>query len=257
VSLLGTLLATARDVAPIAAVLFGCQYLVIRRPIPHLSRVLLGFVFVWLGLSLFLVGLERALFPLGELMARQLTSDDLLPASGSTARSWMDYGWVYAFAFAVGAATTIAEPSLIAVGLKAEAISGGAIRPYPFRIAVALGVAVGICLGAVRIVLGFPLAWLIVGAYAVVIVQTIFAPRMIVPLAYDSGGVTTSTITVPIVAALGLGLASAVPGRSPLLDGFGMIALASIFPIISVIGYAQLAELRGPKKTEGEPQEKD
>lgn len=256
-SLLQTLLSTARDVAPIAAVLFGCQYLVIRRPVPHLPRVLLGFVFVLLGLALFLVGLEQALFPLGELMAKQLTSEALLPTPGPAGRAWTDYGWVYAFAFAVGAATTIAEPSLIAVGIKAEAISGGAIRPFPFRVAVAFGVAVGISLGAVRIVLGFPLAWLIMAAYGVVILQTLFAPRMIVPLAYDSGGVTTSTITVPIVAALGLGLASAVPGRSPLLDGFGMIALASIFPIITVIGYAQLAELRGRRRREQESEEKD
>jgi hypothetical protein len=250
---LDTLLDTALDVAPIAAVLFGCQYLVIRRPVPRLGRVLLGFGFVWVGLSLFLVGLERALFPLGELMARQLTSDALLPTPDPSGRSWTDYGWVYAFAFAVGAATTIAEPSLIAVGLKAEEISGGAIRPFSFRVAVALGVAVGITLGAMRIGLGVPLEWIIIAAYAVVIVQTPFAPRMIVPLAYDSGGVTTSTITVPIVAALGLGLASAVPGRSPLLDGFGMIALASIFPIISVIGYAQLAALR--QRREREPEE--
>ena len=234
-------LSTLLDVAPIAAIIFGFQYVVIRRPVPHLPRVLAGFGFVWLGLCLFLLGLEQALFPLGELMASQLTSDELL-ADSEAGRSWTDYVWVYLFAFAIGAATTIAEPSLIAVGLKAGELSGGALEPFSFRIAVALGVAVGISLGSLRIVTGFPLPWLIVGAYAVVIVQTLFTPKSIVPLAFDSGGVTTSTITVPIVAALGLGLATSIPGRNPLVDGFGMIALASIFPMITVMGYAQLAD---------------
>lgn len=245
-SMLGILGSTLFDIAPIAAIIFGFQYLVVRRPIPRLRAVLLGFVFVWVGLSLFLMGLERALFPLGELMATQLTSPEALPErSGEpSSRSWLDYGWVYLFAFSIGAATTIAEPSLVAVGLKAEDVSAGVIRAFPLRVAVALGVAIGISLGALRIVTGFPLHWLILIGYAIVIVQALTAPRIIIPLAFDSGGVTTSTITVPIVAALGLGVASAIPGRSPLVDGFGMIALASVFPIITVMGYAQIAEAR-------------
>ena len=150
---------------------------------------------------------------------------------------WHDYLLVYAFAAAIGFATTVAEPSLIAVALKAEEVSGGAIRAWGLRIAVAIGVAVGVALGCFRIVTGTPLPWYIVAAYIVVIVQTFRSSRTIVPLAYDSGGVTTSTVTVPVVAALGLGLAASVPGRSPLIDGFGLIAFASVFPIISVLGY--------------------
>ena len=150
--------------------------------------------------------------------------------------------WVYLFAAAIGFATTIAEPSLIAVAIKAEHVSGGTVSVWGLRVAVAIGVAIGISLGTFRIVTGTPLHYYIIVGYIVVVIQTWFAPRIIIPLAYDSGGVTTSTVTVPLVAALGLGLASTVPGRSPLLDGFGLIAFASLFPIISVMGYAQIGE---------------
>lgn len=241
--LLGVLRSTLLDILPIAGILFGFQYLVIRRPLKRLKQVLAGFGLVLLGLTLFLVGLETALFPMGSLMAEQLTSREFLPAVASEAqRHWFDYYWVYLFAFAIGASTTIAEPALIAVSIKAGEISGGTIDPLMLRIAVALGMAFGITLGALRIVLGLPLHWLVMGAYLLVIFQTLRSPRSIIPLAYDSGGVTTSTITVPIIAALGLGLADAIPGRDPILDGFGMIALACLFPIITVMGYAQLAE---------------
>ncbi|RLB60280.1 MAG: hypothetical protein DRI90_14115, partial [Deltaproteobacteria bacterium] len=144
--------------------------------------------------------------------------------------------------------TTIAEPSLIAVAHKAEEASHKAVSALGLRVAVAIGVAVGITLGTFRIVTGTPLHIYIFVGYVVVAVQTYFAPKMIVPLAYDSGGVTTSTVTVPLVAALGLGLASNVPGRSPVLDGFGLIAFASLFPIISVLGYAQLAQWMGRRR---------
>ena len=240
-----TIVATINDVLPIAAILFGFQIAVLRRPIPNLRRVMAGFVYVLLGLALFLIGLERALFPLGEVMARQLTDPAFIgvdPMASSV--DWRDYGWVYAFAFSIGFATTIAEPSLIAVALKASEVSAGAIGVWGLRIAVAIGVAVGISLGTWRIVTGLPIHWFIIAGYVIVVIQTQFAPRRIVPLAYDSGGVTTSTVTVPLVAALGLGLAETVPGRSPLIDGFGLIAFASLFPIMSVMAYAQLADLR-------------
>lgn len=238
-----SLVSTLIDIAPIAAIIFGFQYLVIRRPIKRLKEVLSGFGLVLLGLALFLVGLESALFPMGTLMAEQLTSDSFLPAIAEGAqRRWYDYYWVYLFAFAIGASTTIAEPALIAVSLKAGEISGGTINPLMLRLAVALGMAFGITLGTLRIVLGLQLQWLILAAYVLVILQTLRSPRSIIPLAFDSGGVTTSTITVPIIAALGLGLATTIPGRDPITDGFGMIALACLFPIISVMGYAQIAE---------------
>ncbi|MGB5716474.1 MAG: DUF1538 domain-containing protein, partial [Gammaproteobacteria bacterium] len=157
---------------------------------------------------------------------------------------WNDYKWIYLFAAAIGFSTTIAEPALIAVAIKAHQVSGGAITVWGLRTAVAIGVAVGITLGTFRIITGTPLHYYIIAGYVVVLVQTLYAPRTIIALAYDSGGVTTSTVTVPLVAALGLGLASTIPGRSPLLDGFGLIAFASLFPIISVMGYAQLGEWR-------------
>ncbi len=247
-----TIVATINDVLPIAAILFGFQIAVLRRPIPNLRRVLAGFVYVLFGLSLFLIGLERALFPLGEVMARQLTDPAFIGVDpNASSVDWRDYGWVYAFAFSIGFATTIAEPSLIAVALKASQVSAGAISVWGLRIAVALGVAVGIALGTWRIVTGLPIHWFIITGYIIVVIQTQFAPRRIVPLAYDSGGVTTSTVTVPLVAALGLGLAETVPGRSPLIDGFGLIAFASLFPIMSVMAYAQLADLRQQLATRG------
>jgi len=242
-----TLLLTSRDVLPIAAVIFGFQLLVIRKPIPNLKRVLIGFLYVLFGLALFLVGLEEALFPLGKVMARQLTDPVFLYGGIEQLAGeirWLDYLWVYLFAAAIGFATTIAEPSLLAVAIKAQEVSGGTIGIWGLRIAVALGVAAGIALGTFRIVTGTPLYYYIIAGYLFVIVQTLFAPRMIVALAYDSGGVTTSTVTVPLVTALGLGLASTVPGRSPVLDGFGLIAFASLFPIITVLGYAQLSQWR-------------
>ena len=246
-SLLDTLLSTLDDVLPIALVIFGFQLFVLRRPVPNLRRVLTGFVYVLLGLTLFLQGLEQALFPLGRLMAEQLTNPAfILEGTGllTSGVHWSEYYWVFIFAFAIGFSTTVAEPSLIAVAIKAHKVSGGAIGVWGLRIAVAFGVAVGIALGAWRIVTGYPLHYFIISGYVFVIIQTYFAPRMIVPLAYDSGGVTTSTVTVPLVAALGLGLAESVPGRSPLLDGFGLIAFASLFPIISVMAYAQISEFR-------------
>jgi hypothetical protein len=235
---------TMLDVAPILGILLFFQLVVLHRPIANPRRVALGMVYVVLGLSLFLVGLETALFPLGRIMAAQLTAPDFT-GIGVTAAVGdpMAYIGVYVFAFCIGFATTIAEPSLIAVGLKAQDVSGGTIRATGLRIAVAFGVAVGVSLGTWRIVSGFPLHWLITAGYAVVVVQTLFAPKAIIPLAYDSGGVTTSTVTVPLVAALGLGLASSIPGRSPLLDGFGLIALASLFPMITVMGYAQIGAI--------------
>lgn len=238
-----TFLSTIRDVLPIAAIIFGFQFAVLRRPVTNLPRVLFGFVYVILGLSLFLIGLNLALFPLGETMAMQLTAPDFLSQfrlSDDAAIHWQDYYWVYIFAFCIGFSTTIAEPSLIAVAIKANQVSGGSISINGLRIAVALGVAIGISLGSYRIVVGDPIHYYIIAGYIVVVVQTFYAPKLIVPLAYDSGGVTTSTVTVPLVAALGLGLASTVPGRSPMIDGFGLIAFASLFPIISVMAYAQI-----------------
>ncbi len=245
--LLSTTIDTLFDVLPIVIIIFGFQFLVIRQPVPHLKKVLLGFFYVLLGLSFFLVGLKEALFPIGQLMAKQLTDPVFIYGSLQNVPEffhWTDYKWVYIFAASIGFSSTIAEPALLAVALKAHDVSAGIISVWGLRVAVALGVAFGIALGTYRIVSGMPLYYYIIGGYVIVIIQTFFAPKMIVALAYDSGGVTTSTVTVPLVTALGLGLASTVPGRSELLDGFGLIAFASLFPIISVMAYAQLSQSR-------------
>lgn len=242
---INTFIDTVVDVIPITTIMFGFQIAVLRKPIANLHRVILGFFYVILGLSLFLLGLELALFPLGETMAKQLTAPDFLYSFKddiTESLGWIDYYWVYLFAFAIGFSTTIAEPSLIAVAIKANKVSGGAIRVNGLRTAVALGVAIGISLGSYRIVVGDPIHYYIMAGYVVVIIQTHFAPKLIIALAYDSGGVTTSTVTVPLVTALGLGLASQVPGRNPVIDGFGLIAFASLFPIISVMAYAQITQ---------------
>ncbi len=254
---------TIVDVAPIFLVLIGFQVGVLRRKVPHFPQVLFGLVYVILGLAFFLFGLELALFPLGREMARQLTDPAFLGIAEGAAVRWQDYYWTYLFAFAIGFATTIAEPSLIAVSLKAQDVSGGAVKSSGLRIAVAIGVALSLAVGTFRIVTGTPLYLYMIVGYVLVVVQTMFAPRTIVPLAYDSGGVTTSTVTVPLVAALGLGLASNVPGRSAVLDGFGLIALASLFPMITVMGYAQISgwlnrrndanRTSGTPDTEGDP----
>ena len=247
-----TLLLTLRDVIPILVILLGFQLLVLKRPIPNLKRTVIGFVYVLLGLGLFLVGLEKALFPIGKLMAHQLTDPEFIQSgldSVSGFLQWQDYMWVYVFAAAIGFATTVAEPSLIAVAIKAQAVSGGAISTWGLRLAVAIGVSIGISLGTFRIVTGTPLHYYIVAGYIIIIFQTMFAPRLIIALAYDSGGVTTSTVTVPVVAALGVGLAGTIEGRSPLLDGFGLIAFASLFPMIPVMAYAQLSEWRSRRDT--------
>ncbi len=242
---IGTLWTTCRDIAPILAIIISFQLLIIRRPLPHPKKTIIGFIYVLLGIAFFLEGLELALFPIGEMMAEQLTDPEFIGIQyGAQSVPWNAYLWVYIFAASIGFATTLAEPSLIAVAIKAEEISGGAIHAWGLRLAVSIGVAFGIALGTFRIVTGTELFLYIIVGYVIVIIQTAFAPRLIVGLAYDSGGVTTSTVTVPLVTALGLGLASTVPGRNPLLDGFGLIAFASLFPIITVLAYAQIAEWR-------------
>ncbi|MDH5611746.1 MAG: DUF1538 domain-containing protein [Gammaproteobacteria bacterium] len=237
------LASTLFDVVPIAGIIFGFQFFVIRKPVANLKKVLTGMLYVLVGISFFLLGLEQALFPVGRMMASQLTDPVFLETVRITTGvlHWQDYYWVYVFAFTIGASTTIAEPSLIAVAIKANEVSGGAIGVWGLRVAVAIGVAVGISLGAYRIVTGVPIHYFIIAGYVIVVIQTFFSPKAIVPLAYDSGGVTTSTVTVPLVAALGLGLAETVPGRSALIDGFGLIAFASLFPMMSVMAYAQIS----------------
>jgi hypothetical protein len=223
------------DLLPILLVIAFFQIVVLQQPLPQLGDVLFGALLVVVGLSLFVQGLEMGLFPLGEAMAHALARKGSL-------------FWLLSFAFALGFSTTVAEPALIAVASKAADIAsqGGLIdssqdslNQYAFglRITVAFSVGLAILIGVIRIIRGWPIHYLIIGGYVVVMLMTIIAPKEIIGIAYDAGGVTTSTITVPLVAALGVGLASAIRGRSPLVDGFGLIAFASLLPMIFVMGY--------------------
>ena len=238
------LYSTLRDVLPILVVIIFFQMVVLKQPIPHLKKVILGGVYVVIGLTLFLMGLEKALFPIGKIMATQLSDPEFIGTTLGGPSNWRSYYWIYIFAALIGFSTTIAEPSLIAVAIKADEVSAGTISQNGLRITVALGVAFALALGTFRIVTGTSLFVYIMAGYVIVIVQTFFAPKRLIALAYDSGGVTTSTVTVPLVAALGLGLSSSVPDRNPAIDGFGLIAFASLFPIITVLGYAQFMELK-------------
>jgi hypothetical protein len=243
-------LLTIRDVAPVILLVVLFQFFVLKQNLPNLRKVVLGVLLVIIGLSLFLMGLEKALFPIGQIMAEQLSEPNFISKSYEDPKSWVAYYWIYIFAAMIGFATTIAEPSLIAVAIKANQASGGTISMWGLRIVVAIGVAIALTLGTIRIVTGTPLYIYIIVGYIIVMIQTIFSPKKIIALAYDSGGVTTSTVTVPLVVALGIGLSGVVPGRNPAIDGFGLIAFASLFPIITVLGYAQITELRNKNKKE-------
>ena len=227
-----------KDIVPILTVIFFFQLFVIKRSIPHPKKIGIGIILVIIGLYSFIVGLDMGLFPLGETMALQLTE-------------MKNVFLIYMFGFLIGFSTTMAEPALIAVAMKAKEVSGGRINDFILRIFVALGVAIGIALGCYRIVEGDSIHYYIILGYILVIVMTYFAPKYIIPIAYDSGGVTTSTVTVPLVAALGLGLATNIPQRDPLIDGFGLIAFASLFPMMTVMGYGIIAEYLIKKTKEG------
>jgi len=224
-----------RDLSPIVLVIAFFQIFVLRQPIPDLGGMIEGLLFVLLGLALFVRGLEIGMFPLGEAMARNFAKKGSLP-------------WLILFAFLLGFGTTIAEPALIAIADKASNIAaqGGFIvgteqdmakYALELRLTIAFSVGIAIVIGVIRILLGWPLPWFIIGGYLLVVGMTAIAPREIIGIAYDSGGVTTSTITVPLVTALGVGLASSIQGRNPLLDGFGLIAFASLLPIVFVMGF--------------------
>ena len=239
VSLFRLVLGTLKDLAPIILVILFFQVVVFRQPIPNLGEMAGGLLLVMLGLALFTQGLEMGLFPLGEAMA------------GAFARRGSVF-WLLAFAFALGFGTTVAEPALIAVAgeaADAAAESGhlanddGALARYAtgLRYTVALSVGVALMAGVVRILKGWPIQYFIIGGYILVVAITPLAPTEIVGVAYDSGGVTTSTVTVPLVTALGVGFASVIRGRNPLIDGFGLIAFASLAPIIFVLVYGMFA----------------
>lgn len=231
------LLGVVTDVMPILGVIFFFQYAILKKPIENLKSVMIGFALVILGLDAFIVGLEMGLFSLGETMALELTKYD-------------NNVLIYSFAFLIGFATTMAEPSLTAIARKAKEISNNKINDLTLRIFVALGVGIGIAIGSYRIIAGDEIVYYIMVGYIFVIVLTFLAPKYIISIAYDSGGVTTSTVTVPLVAAIGLGLATNIEGRDPLIDGFGLIAFASLFPMLTVMIYALISQISSKKTQE-------
>ena len=232
------LIGTGRDLVPILVIVAFFQLVVIRQPFDDLGSMALGFVFVLLGLAVFVRGLEMALFPLGEVLAEALAQRGSLLL-------------LIVFAFSLGFGTTVAEPALIVVGQEAAAVMSGAgvIGTDPvvqasyadnLRYTVAVSVGASLVIGVLRILKGWPVHWFMIGGYLIVVAMTAVAPREIIGIAYDSGGVATSTITVPLVTALGVGLARVIRGRNPMLDGFGLIALACLMPIIFVLGYGMV-----------------
>ena len=237
-ALFRAMLGSLRDLLPIVAVIAFFQLAVLQEPLPHLLSILAGLVLVVLGLTFFIFGLEMGLFPIGESMAQAFAR------KGSVF-------WLLIFAFCLGFGTTIAEPALTAVATEAaEVAAEGGVIPNSndemeeyadgLRFTVALSVGIAILLGVLRILKGWPIQYMIIGGYIGVVVLTAFAPENIIGIAYDSGGVTTSTITVPLVTALGVGLASAIKGRNPMIDGFGLIAFASLLPMMFVIVYGMV-----------------
>ena len=240
-ALLFSLRDSLRDLAPIVAVVLFFQILVLRQPFPDVLDVVLGALMVVIGLALFIQGLELALFPIGESLANAFAYRGSLVA-------------LLTFSFGLGFATTIAEPALIAVADEAAQVAsaGGMIAATEaarqnyasgLRYTVAVSVGVALIIGVLRILKGWPIHYLIIGGYLLVVATTFFAPKEIIGIAYDSGGVTTSTVTVPLVTALGIGLASSIKGRNPMVDGFGLIAFASLTPMIFVMIYGTLLSL--------------
>jgi hypothetical protein len=235
---LKALLGSCKDLLPIILVIAFFQFAVLQQPMPNIGDILVGLALVVLGLTFFIYGLEMGLFPIGESMAQAFAK------KGSIS-------WLLTFAFCLGFGTTVAEPSLIAVAKEAAivAASGGIIADTlesqlsyanGLRFTVAFAVGFAIVIGVLRILRGWPIQYLILGGYVVVVMMTMIAPSWIIGIAYDSGGVTTSTITVPLVTALGVGLASAIKGRNPMIDGFGLIAFASLTPMIFVMIYGMV-----------------
>lgn len=238
IALFHSLLGSLRDLAPIVVVIGFFQIAVLQQPIPDFANLIVGLACVTLGLTFFIYGLELGLFPIGESMAQAFAR------KGSVF-------WLLTFAFALGFGTTVAEPALIAVAAEAARIAaqGGMIETTEqaqadyatgLRLTVAVSVGLAIVLGVLRIIKGWSIQYMIIGGYVLVVLMTMLAPREIIGIAYDSGGVTTSTITVPLVTALGVGLASSIKGRNPMVDGFGLIAFASLTPMIFVMGYGMV-----------------
>jgi hypothetical protein len=228
-------LATVTDIVPIAVLFAVFQIGVVRERLAQLERIVVGIVYVALGLTLFRVGLAMSLVPIGESMATQLVG---LALRDPASVPWRAYLPLTAFAATIGFAASLIEPTLIAVADRVRDLSGGTLRPWTLRLVIATGIAAGLAVGTARIISGFPLAFVIAAFIALIAVLALTAPKVIVPLALDSGGMATSAVTVPLIASFGIAAAEALPGRSPLADGFGLIMLALLGPAAALLSFA-------------------
>lgn len=240
--------ATLLDLVPVVVVVLIFQGLVLRQPVPRARMILIGMGHVVIGLTLFRLGLELSLLPVGSAMAERLASIGRDGTSGGGP----GYLWLYAFAAAIGFAATLVEPTLTAVADRVQALTGGELRALVLRVVVAIGVAIGLAIGSARIVAGVPLQYLLASLLLLTLLLSLRAPRPILALAFDTGPMATSVVTVPLIAALGVGAATAIPGRTPLVDGFGLVVLALLAPVISVLALAQLQALLERMRSGGE-----
>jgi len=238
---------TVLDIAPIIIVIAIFQFAFIKRPLPYLPQILVGLVYVALGLTLFRIGINESLIPIGRDMAYQLVGF----AYAEGAATFVDYLPIFAFAALLGFTATLIEPTLIAAAGRVQELSGGSLRAMTLRLVISCGVALGLVLGTIRIVQGFPLEYLLAGITAALILLTLTAPREIVPLALDSGGIATSVVTVPLIAAYGAAVAEAMPNDATAVDGFGLIILALLLPAVLVLALAQIQARFQSRSTKG------
>jgi hypothetical protein len=248
-------LATLTDLAPVMLVVVFFHAVVLRRRFPHIRMVLIGIGHVIAGLTLFRLGLDFSLIPVGSVMAERLAR---LGASGSLEgiTSWVSHGWIYAFAAAIGFGATLVEPTLITVADRVHDLTGGAVRSFTLRVVVAVGVASGLAIGSLRIVTGIPFEYLLALMLLLMLLLSLRAPPAILALAYDTGPLATSVVTVPLFTALGVGIAVAVPGRTLLADGFGLSGLALLSPAVSILALTQLQRFLGVMRSRRERKEK-
>ncbi|MCU0983936.1 MAG: DUF1538 domain-containing protein [Acetobacteraceae bacterium] len=242
--IIDAMVATLLDAAPVALVVFVFQAFILRRRPAHLPRVLAGAAYVVLGLALFRLGLDWSLLPIGSDLSERLTAPALAARPDGAVR-WADFLWLYLFAATLGFATTLVEPALTAIAERVGSLTGGTLRALTLRLVVAAGVSIGLLVGTLRIVIGLPLPVAVAALVGLIAVLVALAPRQLVPLAFDCGGFATSVVTVPMVAAFAVGVATAIPGRDPLTDGFGVILFALLSPIASVLAFAAAVERGG------------
>ncbi|MFN3460775.1 MAG: DUF1538 family protein [Oceanibaculum sp.] len=239
---------TVLDVLPIIVVVGAFQMLAFRSAPPHLGRILAGAIAIVAGISFFRAGLNLSLVPMGDDLALRLAQR----VASSDYSTLLNALWLILFAASIGFSATMIEPTLIGIAERVRDLSGGGLHPFSFRLVVASGVALGLALGTIRILVGFPYTYLLVPLLILIAIAALLTPRSFVPLALDSGPMATSVVTVPIIAAFGASLARNLPGRDPLADGFGLVLLALLAPIGCLLAFAQVRLILGRRRNGGE-----